>query len=99
MGYGMKYKKGKGFPFKTDLPDLSGKTDKELGFKKLDLTKEPTGFEAEVKTEDRPEPIYEGTDDFGGVSDKKDQFVSELITEGSAESQNLRRKENEKKIN
>lgn len=89
MGYGMKYKKGS-FPFKTELPDLSGKTDKELGFGELDLTKKPTGFEAKVKTED--------TDDFE-VSDKKDQFVSERITEGSIESQELRRKENEKKIN
>ena len=88
MGYGMKYKKGKGFPFKTDE-------------EKVNLTKEPTGPRAEVKTEDRPEPIYEGTDDFGDnfVSDEKDQFVSTHVTEGSIESQELRRKENEKKRN
>ena len=40
MGYGMKYKKGKGFPFKTDLKDLSGTTDKEG--EEIDLTKKPS---------------------------------------------------------
>ena len=41
MGYGMKYKKGKGFPFKTDLKDLRGTKDDGSTYKILE--KDPVG--------------------------------------------------------
>ena len=112
MGYGMKYKKGKGFPFKTDLKDLSGTAD-EPGTK-VDLTKKPSIVASKSAKEDydadneetnneetvrinktpntRP-PMFSDADTHAKI---KEHHVSASVTEGSIESQELRRKENKR---